>query len=215
MDKIKVVVADDFPFFRDGLHALFENHEEIELAGEAADGREVSSLAFSLKPDVILMDLNMPEWNGIRATREILRENPDIAILILTMYDDDESVFSAMKAGARGYLLIGAGREETIRAIKAVSKGEAIFSPQIANRMMNYFHALKQSYVKTLFPELTDREREILALIARGRNNKEIAGLLNLSPKTVRNHISNIFNKLQVIDRAHAIIRAKEAGLGD
>lgn len=215
MEKIKVLIADDFPFFRDGLRALFENHQEIELIGEAADGKEVLSLAISLEPDVILMDLNMPEWNGARATREILKVNPAIAILVLTMYDDDESVFSAMKAGARGYLLKGAGREETVRAIKTVSKGEAIFSAQIAVRMINYFHTLKQTYVKIIFPELTEREREVLALIARGKNNSEIARLLGLSPKTVRNHISSIFNKLQVTDRPHAIIRAKEAGLGD
>ncbi len=215
MERIRVLIADDFPFFRDGLHALFENHDDIEMIGEAANGKEVLSLAESLLPDVILMDLNMPELNGIQATKEILKVSPHVAILILTMYDDDESIFSAMKAGARGYLLKGAGREETVRAIKAVSNGEAIFSAQIADRMMSYFHTLKQTHVKTVFPELTEREREILSLIARGIKNGDISILLNISPKTVRNHISNIFNKLQVIDRAQAIIRAKEVGLGD
>lgn len=215
MERTRILVADDFPFFRDGLKVLFENHADLELIGEADNGNEVKSLAETLQPDVILMDLNMPEMNGIEATREILKVSPHIAILILTMYDDDESIFSAMKAGARGYLLKGAGREETIRAIQAASNGEAIFSAQIANRMMNYFHTLKQAHVKTIFPELTEREREVLSLIASGKRNSEIARLLSISPKTVRNHISNIFNKLQVIDRAQAIIRAKEVGLGD
>jgi DNA-binding NarL/FixJ family response regulator len=164
---------------------------------------------------VILMDLKMPDMNGIEATRRIVQTSPHIGILVLTMFQDDDSVFAAMRAGARGYLLKGADQDEMLRAIRAVASGEAIFSRVIAQKLMHYFGNVKLPGPSSIFPELTDREREILALIAQGYKNPEIAEHLTLSPKTVRNHVSNIFSKLQVADRAQAILRAREAGLGD
>ncbi len=186
----------------------------MEVVGEATTGEEAVAEAAQRLPDVILMDVNMPGLNGIEATRRILAATPQMGILMLTMFDDDESVFAAMRAGARGYLLKGAEGEETIRAITTVSKGEAIFSPAIAHRLMGYFARLRQSPLRAhLFPELTEREREVLTLIAQGYTNPAIAERLVLSPKTVRNHVSTIFSKLQVAGRAEAIIRARDAGL--
>src|SRR6266487_3343238 len=212
MEPIRVLIADDHLFFRGGLRVLLDSVGDTEVVGEASTGDEAIAQATTLQPDVILMDLHMPGLNGIEATRRILRTSPHIGILVVTMYEDDDSVFAAMLAGARGYLLKGADQAEMLRAIQAVSRGEAIFSPAIAQRLMHYFALLGS--VPQAFPELTDREREILALIAQGRSNTEIAGYLVLSAKTVRNHVSNIFNKLQVVDRAQAIIRARDAGLG-
>jgi DNA-binding NarL/FixJ family response regulator len=159
------------------------------------------------------MDLNMPGVNGIEATRRILAANPQINILVLTMFDDDDSVFAAMRAGARGYLLKGAEGDEMLRALHVVSSGEAIFSPAIARRLTQYFGARRPSVPSQAFPELTEREREILTLLAQGYTNPAIAEKLVLSPKTVRNHVSTIFSKLQVAGRAEAIIRARDAGL--
>ena len=215
MEQIRVLIADDHPLFRDGLRTLLNSGLETEVVGEAATGDEAIAQAAALQPDVILMDLNMPGVNGIEATRRILHTSPHISILVVTMYEDDDSVFAAMRAGARGYLLKGADQEETLRAIKAVSRGEAIFSPAIAKRLIRYFTPMRAAATPPqAFPELTEREREILTLLAQGHNNAEIAQRLVLSPKTVRNHLSNIFNKLQVADRAQAIIRAREAGWG-
>lgn len=217
MARIRVLIADDHPFFRDGLRVLLEATPDTELIGEAANGDEVVSLAAELKPDVILMDLRMPGPVGIEATRKILRENPEAAILVVTMVEDDDSVFAAMRAGARGYLLKGADRDEMLAAIRAVARGEAVFGPGIARRLMQYFSSpqgMPAHTVRSIFPDLTDREREILDLIAAGRNNGEIAESLYLSLKTVRNYVSNIFTKLQVADRAQSIIRAREAGMG-
>lgn len=213
MDRIRILIADDHPVFRYGLRALLHAEPETEVVGEAMSGDEVIALAASLQPDVILMDLNMPGINGIEATRRILATNPHMNILVLTMFDDDDSVFAAMRAGARGYLLKGAEGDETVRAIRVVSSGEAIFSPSIARRLMQYFGAPRPTAPPQAFPELTEREREILTLIAQGYTNTAIADQLVLSPKTVRNHVSNIFSKLQVADRAEAIIRARDAGL--
>lgn len=213
MDRIRILIADDHPVFRYGLRALLQAEPETEVVGEAMSGDEVIALAASLQPDVILMDLNMPGINGIEATRRILATNPHMNILVLTMFDDDDSVFAAMRAGARGYLLKGAEGDETVRAIRVVSSGEAIFSPSIARRLMQYFGAPRPTAPPQAFPELTEREREILTLIAQGYTNTAIADQLVLSPKTVRNHVSNIFSKLQVADRAEAIIRARDAGL--
>jgi DNA-binding NarL/FixJ family response regulator len=186
----------------------------MEVAGEAATGREAIDLAAQSQPDVILMDLQMPRVDGIEATRQIVRTSPHIKVLMVTMFDDDQSVFAAMRAGARGYILKGATREEMLRAIRAVGSGEAIFSPSIAVRMMDFFATSRSVVPQEVFSDLTDREREILSLIAQGDSNADIAEALTISIKTVRNHVSNIFNKLQVADRAQAVIRAREAGLG-
>ncbi len=215
MSRIRVLIADDHPVFRYGLRALLQTEATtIEVVGEAATGEEAVALAAQVNPAVILMDVNMPGLNGIEATRRILSATPQVGILMLTMFDDDESVFAAIRLGARGYLLKGAEGEETIRAILAVSQGEAIFSPSIARRLMGYFATpRKNPQIVPLFPELTEREREVLALLAQGYTNPAIAERLVLSPKTVRNHVSTIFSKLQVAGRAEAIIRARDAGL--
>jgi DNA-binding NarL/FixJ family response regulator len=210
---IRVLIADDHPFFRDGLRVLLDATADTELVGEADDGAQTVALAAELQPDVILMDLQMPGLGGIEATRRILHASPHVGVLVVTMYEDDDSVFAAMRAGARGYLLKGADKEEMRVAIRAVARGEAVFGPAIARRLMQYFAAPRQSPTDT-FPDLTERERQILALLAAGRTNQEIAERLVLTLKTVRNYVSNVFAKLQVTDRAQAIIRAREAGLG-
>jgi DNA-binding NarL/FixJ family response regulator len=215
-EPIRVLIADDHPFFRDGLRVLLEASADTTCVGEATSGDEVVALAETADPDVILMDLKMPGLNGIEATRRITAALPHIAILVVTMFEDDDSVFAAMRAGARGYLLKGADKEEMLLAIRAVARGEAIFGPAIAQRLMQYFAAARPASRTAAdpFPDLTEREREILARLAAGRTNQEIADALFLSVKTVRNYVSNIFSKLQVADRAQAIIRAREAGLG-
>jgi DNA-binding NarL/FixJ family response regulator len=213
-ETLKVLIADDHPHFRDGLRALLLSAPDVEVIGEARDGEEVVELATRLQPDVVLMDLNMPGTGGIEATRRILHTSPHISVLVISMYEDDDSVFAALRAGARGYLLKGALKAEILRAIRAVTSGEAIFGPAIARRLVQYFSAPRPDMPREAFPELTDREREILELLARHETNPEIARRLHLSQKTVRNHVSNIFTKLQVSDRAQAIIRAREAGMG-
>ncbi len=216
MDKFKILIADDHPVFRFGLRALLNASSDMEVVGESITGEEAVNLATTLQPDVVIMDLNMPGadgkpgMNGLDATRRIVQTNPHIAVLIITMFDDD-SVFSAMQAGARGYLLKGVEPEATLQAIRTVAAGEAIFSPAIAKKVMAYF--AQGHSPQTLFPELTEREREVLDLIAQGYTNAAIAERLSISPKTVRNHVSNVFSKLQVVDRAQAIIRAREARL--
>jgi DNA-binding NarL/FixJ family response regulator len=211
---MRILIVEDHPMFREGLRKMLETVEEFEVVGEVGSGEEALEIAVKLKPTIILMDLNLPKMSGIEATQRITSVSPDIGILVLTMYDDDSSVFAAMRAGARGYLLKEANRNEIVRAIEAVGEGEAIFSPAIARRMMFYFEA-KTKQVKTeAFPQLTEREREVLDYIARGKNNLDIAKSLGLNQKTIRNHVSNILNKLQASDRAQAIIMAREAGLG-
>jgi DNA-binding NarL/FixJ family response regulator len=214
MDSIRVLIVDDHPFYREGVRTMLSVESGIEIVGEVANGDEAIAQAANLQPDVILMDLKMPGINGIEATRRILHTSPHIGLIVLTMFEADESVFAAMRAGARGYLLKDVGQEELIRAVKAVNRGEAIFSPAIAQRLIHYFAALRSMAADLVFPELTDREREILQLIAQGTSNVEIAERLVLRTKTVQNHVSNIFSKLQVADRAQAIVRAREAGLG-
>lgn len=218
--SIQVLIADDHVFYREGVRAMLIRSPEITVAGEASTGEEVIVLAGDLKPDVILMDLKMPGMNGIDATRVVHEKYPDIGVLVITMFDDDDSVFAAMRAGALGYLLKDADRDELTRAILAVKRGEAIFSPAIARRMIQYFnsppgHQTSGKKGQTgEFAELTEREREILDLIAQGHNNNHIAGELSLSIKTVQNYVSSILMKLQVVDRAMAIVRAREAGFG-
>jgi DNA-binding NarL/FixJ family response regulator len=215
MEPIRMLIADDHPLFCDGVRALLDSVADAEVVGEAMTGEEAIQLAEELQPDVILMDIQMPKINGIEATREILRMSPHVGVLIVTMFEDEDSVFAAMRVGARGYLLKGAKGEMLLRAIRAVNDGEAIFGPEIAQRMTNFFSADKPPAVSPrAFPELTNREEEVLTLIAQGYGNREIAEQFFLSLKTVRNHVSNIYTKLQVADRAQAVIRAREVGLG-
>jgi DNA-binding NarL/FixJ family response regulator len=214
VERIRVLVADDHPLFRDGMHGLLDSVADTEVVGEAASGEEAVRLAASLQPDVILMDIKMPGMNGLQAMREILHTSPHIAVLVVSMLEDDDSIFAAMRAGARGYLPKGVNQAEVLRAIRAVANGEAIFGPGIAQRLLGFFSAARPAATPRIFPELTERETEILALIAQGQTNEAIAERLVLSLKTVRNHVSNIFSKLQVADRAQAVLRARDAGLG-
>jgi DNA-binding NarL/FixJ family response regulator len=211
---LRMLIADDHPLVRSGLRALLAATEDMEVVGEAATGEEAVMLAASLQPDVIVMDLRMPGINGIEATRRIVQAHPQMRILVVTLFEDDDSVFAALRAGARGYFLKDANEVEVLRAIRAVSSGDAIFSATIAQRLIDFFASPRPAQAVLPFPDLTDREREILTLIAQGRRNTEIAQSLVITPKTVRNYISSIFSKLQVADRAQAIIRAREAGLG-
>jgi DNA-binding NarL/FixJ family response regulator len=210
---VRVVVADDHPIVRDGLRALLASLPDVDLVGEATTGRDAVRSAVTDRPDVVIMDLRMPDLDGTTATAEICRVAPDVAVLVLTMLDDDDSVFAAMRAGARGYLVKGASQQEIVRAITAVAAGEAIFGPGVARRVLRYF-ASPPAAAQPAFPALSPREREVLDLIAGGLTNAAIAGRLGLSAKTVGNHTSAIFAKLQVAGRAEAIIRAREAGLG-
>jgi DNA-binding NarL/FixJ family response regulator len=214
MAALRLLIADDHPAFRAGLRLLLESLGDVEVVGEAATGAEVVELAVEHRPDVVVMDLQMPEVGGIEATRAIVARAPGVSVLVLTMFEDEDSVFAALRAGARGYVLKGAGQEELARAIRAIASGEAIFSPAIATRVIDFFSRSRDDQPPQAFPELTDREREVLGLIAEGLPNPEIMRRLVLSPKTVRNHVSNILAKLQVRDRSEAIVRAREAGLG-
>ena len=210
---LRIVVADDHAVVRAGLQALLSAVDGYELVGEAATGAEAVRAAVTLHPDVLVMDIQMPGMSGIDATREIGRVAPGVAVLMLTMFEDDESVFAAMRAGALGYVLKGASPTDMIRAIAAVAAGEAIFGTGVARRALTYLTAPRQD--TAAFPELTPREREVLGLIASGLGNAAIAERLGLAANTVSNHISNIFGKLQVASRAEAIVRARSAGLGN
>jgi len=212
MDKLTILIADDHPVFRKGLRALLASMPTTELVGEATTGEEAIRLAEKLQPDIILMDLQMPGGGGLPAIRQIVQTSPHIRILVVTMFEDDDSVFAAMRTGARGYILKDMDDEEITRAILAVGHGEAIFSPAIAQRMMSFF-STRSALPPDIFPELTESERNVLRLMAQGENNEAIAQQLALSTKTVRNYVSNIFSKLQVADRAQAIVKARDAGL--
>ena len=214
---IRLLIVDDHTLFREGMKALLATTDDIEVVGEAGDGNSALAQIQALKPDIVLMDINMPGLNGIQATQQVLAARPETGIIMITMLEDDASVFAAMRAGARGYLLKGANPVEMLHVIRAVAEGQALFGPAIASRLMRYFQELGAAHVSPLaeapFPELSDREVEVLRLISQGHNNAEIAQKLVISPKTVRNHITNIFSKLQVADRAQAIVRARQAGL--
>jgi DNA-binding NarL/FixJ family response regulator len=211
----RVLLADDHALFRHGLKAMLASLSEYEVVGEAVTGEEAVEKAAKTQPEIVLMDIQMPQMNGIEATRRIIEANPHTRVVMLTMFGDSDSIFAAIRAGARGYVLKGADEEEVLKVMGAVAGGEAHFGPEIAERLMSFFSTPhKAAPPSAKFPELTSREVEVLDLIARGRSNTEIARRLYLSPKTVRNHISSIFTKLQVADRAQAIVRAREAGLG-
>jgi DNA-binding NarL/FixJ family response regulator len=216
VSTLRIVLADDHPVVRGGLRALLDTLDGFEVVGEAADGEAAVREAQLTKPDVVLMDVRMPGVDGVEAARRIRDAVPATAVLMLTMYDDDATVFTAMQAGARGYLLKGAEQGEIVAAIQAVAAGQAIFGPGVAARVLGYFSAPPgtQTPAEDPFPELTDRERDILDLLAAGRRTAAIADDLHLSPKTVSNHLTSVFAKLEVADRAAAIIRAREGGLG-
>lgn len=211
----RVLLADDHPTFRRGLGALLATVATVDVVGEATDGQMAIALAADLAPDVVVMDLNMPGVNGVEATRRIVETNRDVAVLVLTMFDEDESVFAAMRAGARGYVVKGSETDDVLRAIESVARGDAVFGPAVANRVLSYLTKPLSARDPVLFSELSDREREVLELLARGMSNSDIARTLVVSPKTVRNHVSNVFTKLHVADRAEAIVRARKAGLGN
>jgi DNA-binding NarL/FixJ family response regulator len=213
---IRIVIVDDHPLMREGLRALVASLPDIEVVGEAGDGEAARREVQLTHPDIVVMDLHMPGTNGVEATRAILRATPATRVLVLTMFEDDESVFAAMRAGAAGYLVKGAQQDEIVRAVRSVAAGQAIFGPSVARRIIDFFATgASAAPAAEPFPELTGREREVLGLIAAGRTNAAIARQLVISGKTVSNHISAIFAKLQVADRAEAIVRAREAGLGN
>ena len=211
---IHVLIADDHAVVREGLRAVVGSEPDLEVVGEAATGRVAVERSSELRPDVVLMDIQMPGINGIEATRRVLDHDPRVGVVVLTMFEDDDSVASAMRAGARGYVLKGAPPSEILKVLRSVAGGEAHFGPEIASRLVDFLAPAKAPSPAEAMPELTAREREILGLIARGYGNARIASRLFVSPHTVRNHVTHIFAKLQVADRAQAIVRAREAGLG-
>jgi DNA-binding NarL/FixJ family response regulator len=212
--KTRVLVADDHALFRYGMRAMLNSDPQFEVIGEAATGEAAVALAAELGPDIVLMDIQMPGLNGIEATRKIVRADPEVGVVVVTMFEEDDSVFAAMRAGARGYVLKGGDADEVVKVVSAVAQGEAHFGPDVARRLMGFFSAPKHAPTEA-FPMLTAREGEVLDLIARGLNNTEIADRLYVSQKTVRNHVSNVFAKLQVRDRSEAIVLARRNGLGN
>ncbi len=210
---MRILLADDHPLFRQGLRSLLDTLPDLEVVGEARTGEQAIALAQTVQPDLVIMDIQMPEMNGIEATRRMTQSMPHPAILIVTMFEDDASLFSAMRAGARGYVIKDAEPDDILRAIAAVGQGEAIFSPAIAARVLSMFSSPAEATAKELFPTLTERERQILRQLAHSATNAEIAQSLGVSAKTVANYVSTILSKLQVVDRAQSILRAREAGL--
>jgi DNA-binding NarL/FixJ family response regulator len=214
-NPVRIVIADDHPMYRYGLSAALAATHEIQIVGEAADGSELLAVVAHTIPDVVLTDLAMPGVDGVAATRDIMACHPNMAVVILTMHEDDEALFAALRAGARGYLLKGANRTEITRAILAVAAGEAVYGAAVARRIVDFFTSTQRAYAAQVFPELTNRERDVLDLIAIGLGNHEIARRLFLSEKTVRNHVSTVILKLHVRDRAAAVAKARDAGLGN
>jgi len=214
VEPLRVLIADDHTLFRYGMRGLLATQPDIEVVGEATTGEESVASAAELEPDVVLMDIKMPGVSGIEATRRILADHPRVRILMVTVFEDDASIFTAMRAGARGYVLKDAGKDDVLGAIRTVGRGGAVFSPGIAARLVDFFTTARPAVPREAFPTLTDREREMLHLMAQGASNAEIARLLSLSPKTVANYVSNILHKLQVADRKEAVLRAREAGIG-
>ena len=210
---VRVVLADDHPMVRYGITAVLADAPEVEVVGEAADGSELLDRVREHRPDVVVTDLDMPGVDGVEATKRLRSSHPDLPVLVLTLHDEDESLFAALRAGARGYLLKGADRAELVRAILSVASGEAVYGAAVASRIVAFFTGAQQEYASQVFPELTDRERDVLSLLAAGKRNSEIAASLGLSDKTVRNHVSNVLLKLQVPDRTAAALKAKESGL--
>lgn len=210
MNPLRIVIVDDHPMFRYGIRTLFSTTPDLEVVGEAANGEEAIAIASSLSPDVMLMDIRMPGMSGVEVTRRMSAKSPSTRILMLTMFEDDASVFTAMRSGAKGYVLKDADKDELLRAIRAVGNGEAIFSPGIASRMIEYFAIARPAASEERFPDLTSREREVLYLMTEGLSNAAIAERLSISGKTVANYITNILNKLQVQDREEAMRVARD-----
>jgi DNA-binding NarL/FixJ family response regulator len=213
VDRLRILIVEDHPLFRKGLRELIAAVPDFELAGEVADGEEAVTIALDLLPDVVLMDLQLPGQSGIDAIRAIVAASPTTRILVVTLFQDDDSVFAALRAGARGYILKDTDEADMIRAIRSIAAGESLFSPAVASRVLAFF-ASPRPVAPQIFPSLTEREQDILHLLARGKSNAAIATELSLSVKTIANNVSNIFSKLQVADRSEAIVRAREAGLG-
>ncbi len=212
--RIRVLLADDHHIFREGLRALLVSASDLEVVGEAGDGNEVVAKAAEVRPDVILMDLQLPGLNGVEATRRILASQPKVSVLVLTMFEDTDTVLAAMRAGARGYLLKDTHEEALLRSVRAVANGEALFGPAVAERLIQYLAVATPPAEPRAFPELTGRELEVLSLLAQGLTNQAVADRMGVSLKTARNHVSNILGRLQVADRTEAVARARAAGLG-
>lgn len=210
---VRVVLVDDHPLYREGLATVIATMENTEVVGQAADGAEAIRLVAGLRPDVVIMDLNLPVLSGIEATRQITRATSDTAVLVLSMLAADDSVIAALRAGARGYLVKEAGRAEIQRAVGAIARGEAVFSAAVAGRVLSFLSG-RTGRDAGPFPALTAREHDVLDLVARGLTNAEVARRLGVSDKTVRNHVSNVFSKLHVAGRAEAVARARDAGMG-
>ena len=211
---VRVVLADDHPMYLYGLGAILEQAESVDVVANVGGGNELVRAAAHHRPDVVVTDLSMPDLDGVEATRLLLKTQPGLAVLVLTMHEDDEHVFAAVRAGARGYLVKGSGGEEIVRAVLAVASGDAIYGGAVARRIVAFYAGEgDESPTARAFPELTPREREVLDLLATGTRNHEIARRLGMSEKTVRNHVSQVLLKLHVPDRTSAALRARDAGL--
>jgi DNA-binding NarL/FixJ family response regulator len=211
---VRVVLADDHPMYRYGVAAVLADEPRVELVGQAASGGELLALVRTAAPDVVVTDMRMPDMSGTDVARALLGSHPDLPVLVLTMHDDDESVYGALRAGARGYLLKGADATELVSTLLTLASGGTAFGPSVARRIVGTFLETSEKFARGAFPDLTARERQVLDLLAAGRRNSAIAAELGMSEKTVRNHLSSILTKLQVEDRSAAIVRAREAGLG-